>query len=220
LLKGVFSACPIADGADAWAFRAASAAAHLIITGLSNAARYARRIWTVGAQSMTSHYGIAKWAIVLSASVSPFAAHAFDLGRMLHGAPAQAPKAAPPAQMAQVGRAPGVAADEAVEAFLRALAVALKARDGQPMRSLLSDHYTVTDTTPGEKSAELFVIAVERIASPEQMVLQQVMQQDGQRIERVELRFSNERDSSKTFRFDAAGKLLASDLFVARRHVV
>ena len=152
-------------------------------------------------------------AALLLASV----AHAVDLGSLLHGAPAQTPKAAPPAQQASVSRAPGVAADAQVEGFLGALAAALKARDGQPMRALLSERYALPDTPPGQKSADLFVMAVERVASPELMVLQQVSNQDGQRVARVDLRFSNDRVSSKTLRFDAAGKLLSSDLFRIQR---
>jgi hypothetical protein len=143
---------------------------------------------------------------------------AFDLRSLLHGAPTPGPKAAPPAQLASVSRAAGVAADAQVEDFLRAYAAALKAREGGAMLARLSERYSIEDLPADAKPADFFVQAVERIASPEQMVIQAITAQGEQRLVKVELRFSNERVVARTLRFDAAGKLLSSDLFRLQRH--
>lgn len=137
-----------------------------------------------------------------------------DLKSWLHGSgPAPQPKAAPPAQLAVVSHANGVAADAQVDAFLRTLAAAIKARDGDAMRPLLSERYAVADLPAGAKPADFFVQAVERMPGPLEMVVQAIVVEAGTRVVKVELRLSNDRQSSKTFRFDAAGRLLASDLF-------
>ena len=140
-----------------------------------------------------------------------------DLKTWLHGEPKLPPKAAPPAQLAQVSRAKGVAADAAVEDFLRAMATAIKAREGQVMLPRLSERYSVDDVPSGAKPGDFFVQAIDRMPGPLEIVLLGISTERDARLARIELRFSNDRVSQKTLRFDTAGKLLGSDLFVLKR---
>jgi hypothetical protein len=53
-----------------------------------------------------------------------------------------------------------------VETFLRALADAIKARDGKPMVARLADAYAIDGLEGRAKPADLFVQAVERMPGP------------------------------------------------------
>src|SRR5258706_5002975 len=87
-----------------------------------------------------------------------------DWRSFLHGDPPAQPKAPAPKQLAVVTHE--AAPDAQVEAFVRALAVAIKARDGKPMLARLSDRYSI-DALDGRASApDLFVQAVGQIAGP------------------------------------------------------
>lgn len=140
-----------------------------------------------------------------------------QLGKWLHGDPPAHTKAAPPKQLAQVATAPGVVVDVGVETFLRELAAAIKAREGKPMLARLSEQYTVDGLPSGTKPSDVFLQAIDRLPGPESITVQSVVSTDGQRVAKVEFRFSNERLDLKTLHFDAAGRLLRSDLFRVQR---
>ncbi len=150
------------------------------------------------------------FAIGALASPMPVSA---DLRSFFHGEPAAPPKAAPPKQLAAVSTAPGVTADAQIESFLRALADALKAREGEPMLARLSDRFSIDDLPDGIKPGKLFVQAVASTPSPTDIVVRSVEKQGNVRNARVELRFGPDKVKQKTFRFDADGKLLWTDWF-------
>ncbi len=136
-----------------------------------------------------------------------------DLRSFFHGEPPPVPKAPPPRQLAVITFAPGVVPDAQIEAFFRAMAEAIKAREGKPMLSRLSDQYNVDDLPSGRKAGEFFVQAMERIAGPAAIAVQSIETNGPVRNARVELRYADSPGKSKLFRFDAAGRLLWSDLF-------
>ena len=135
-----------------------------------------------------------------------------DLKSFFHGEPVAQPKAPPPAVTATVAAAAGVAADPQVEDFLRAFAAAIKARDGAPLRARLSEKYSVPDLPEDFKAADVFVMGVERTPGPEAITVQSIELKNGVRTVKVEIRYAA-KTAGKTLRFDAAGRLLASDLF-------
>ena len=156
-------------------------------------------IFTTSAPSMAAG---AKWQAV-------------DLRSFFHGEPAPPPKAPPPKQLAVISTAPGITADAQVERFLRGLADAIKAREGKPMLAQLSSKYAIDDLPPDRKPTEMFLQAIEQIAGPTEMVVTSLDRPGVIRVAKVEFRFGAEREKSKTktFEFDADGKLLRSDLF-------
>jgi hypothetical protein len=135
----------------------------------------------------------------------------------LHGAPPPRPKAPPPAQVARVSHADGLAPDPQVEGFLRALASAVMARDGKPMLPRLADRYTIDDLPSGFKAADLFVQAVEQIPGADEIIVRSITVQGGVRIAQTEFRYPKAVVKSYGFRFNAEGQLLASDLFKLQR---
>lgn len=155
----------------------------------------------------------------LSAAVgsSPTAANSSlqlaDLRSFFHGEPTPPPKAPPPKQLAVVSTAPGLAADMQIENFLRALAGAIKSRDGKALTAQLADKYAIDDLPGGWKAGNYFVQAIEQIAGPSEMVITAIERQGDTRTARVEFRFGSEKNKLKTFQFDANGKLLRSDFF-------
>lgn len=140
-----------------------------------------------------------------------------QLGKWLHGDPPPHVKAAAPKQLALVTTAAGVAVDAQVESFLRELAAGLKAREGKPLLARLSPQYSVDDLPSSSKPSDVFLQAIDRLPGPETITVQSIVSADGQRVAKVEFRYSNERLDLKTLHFDAAGRLLRSDLFRVQR---
>jgi hypothetical protein len=156
-------------------------------------------------------------ALLAAVSVLPLAATA-DWRSWLHGDPPAPPKAPPPKQVAEVTAATESARDAQVEAFLRALADAIKARDGKPMLGRLSDKYAIDGLPDRSKAAEVFVQAVESIPGPTQFAVQSIERHATGVNARVEVRYASAPPKPKTFRFDTAGRLIASDLFSIKVH--
>jgi hypothetical protein len=139
------------------------------------------------------------------------------LAEWVHGSPPPRPKAPPPDRVAIVSRAAGVAADAQIEDFLRALAAAIKARDGKSMVPRLSERYAVDDLPGGLKASDFFVQAIEQLPGADEIVIRSIAAQSGVRIAQTDSRFPQDVIKSHTFRFDADGRLLASDLFKLKR---
>ena len=77
------------------------------------------------------------------------------------------------------------------------------------------------DALPDNSRApDLFVVAVERIAAPTEIVIQGVERTGATRVATTEFRYGTALAKAKAFRFDAAGRLLQSDLFTLsmKRH--
>jgi len=141
-----------------------------------------------------------------------------DLKSIFHGEAARPAKAAPPAVTATVGTAAGVAVDKQVEDFFRAFAAAIKARDGASMRPLLAEKYTIADLPEDAKAADFFVLGVETTPGPEAITIQFIETKGTVRTVKAEIRYPA-KTVVKTFRFDTAGHLLASDLFKLKREM-
>ena len=139
-----------------------------------------------------------------------------DLRSFFHGEPAPPPKAPPPKQLAAISVAPGVTTDPQVEAFLRALANAIKARDGAPMLSQLSSQYSIDDLPSDKKPGDFFLQAVERIPGPAEIVIVSIEKRDATRFVKTEFRYGDGNVKPKSFRLDAATKLVWSDLFALK----
>jgi hypothetical protein len=152
-------------------------------------------------------------ALLCLLAFAPTVGLAFDWRSLLHGKVEMPPKAPPPKHLVEVSSAPGAARDAEIEAFLRALAAALKAREGAPMVARLSDKYTIDSLPEGSAAPELFVTAVERIPAPTEIVIQGIERSGGARVAATEFRYGTAPAKAKTFRFDADGRLLSSDLF-------
>ncbi len=136
-----------------------------------------------------------------------------DLRSFFHGDPPPVPKAPPPKVLATVSTDAGAAASPTIEAFFRALAEAVKARDGKPMLARLAAKYSIDDLPRDLKPGDFFQQAMERIPGPSAIVIKSVEQQGNVRVVHVEFRYDAPPAKLKVFRFDAEGKLLWSDLF-------
>ncbi len=136
-----------------------------------------------------------------------------DLRSFFHGDPPPVPKAPPPKQLAVVSTAQGVATDVQIESFLRGFADAIKARDGKALLPRLSEKYTIDNLPSGMKAGDFFLQAIEQITGPNEIVITSLESKHNIRTAKIEFRYSADKIKSRTFQFDAAGKLLWSDLF-------
>ncbi len=146
-----------------------------------------------------------------------------DLRSFFHGDPPAPPKAPPPKQLATVTSAPGIVADAQIESFMRAFAEAIKAREGKPLLARLSDKYAIDDLPEGRKAGDLLLQAVDTIPGATEIIIKSIERKNDMRDIReakVEFRYNADNIKLKTFRFDAAGKLLWSDMFVLKRQAV
>ena len=139
-----------------------------------------------------------------------------DLRSFFHGDPPVPPKAPPPKQLATISLAPGLVTDPQIEAFLRALAGAIKARDGAVILPQLSAQYVIDDLPSDRKPSEFFVQAVERIPGPVDIKIVSIDKRDATRTAKTEFRYGDGNVKPKAFRFDAANKLVWSDLFALK----
>lgn len=140
-----------------------------------------------------------------------------DLRSFFHGDPPAPPKAPPPKQLATVATAPDVIADAQIESFMRAFADAIKAREGKPLLARLSDKYAIDDLPEGRKASDFLLQAIDSMPGGAEIIIKSVERKSDMRIAKVEFKYNADNIKLKTFRFDAAGKLLWSDLFVLKR---
>ena len=154
------------------------------------------------------------FAAVAVATAAAFAFDAplrvVDLRSFFHGEP---PKAPPPDKLAIVTTVAGVAPDAQIEDFLRALAQAIKSRDGTAVLPRLSGDYTIDDLPADRKPSALFLQAVGAVPGPTEMIVTAIARQNDVRTATVEMRYAGVA-RLRSFRFDAAGKLVWSDWFV------
>jgi hypothetical protein len=117
---------------------------------------------------------------------------------------------------ATVAYATGVVADPQVDGFLRGFADALKARDGRPLLPRLSEQYAIADLPEGHQAPDLFLQAVDRLPGPTEILIQSIEKVGDVRTARAEFRYANNTVKPRTLKFDAAGRLLSSDLFALK----
>lgn len=140
-----------------------------------------------------------------------------DWKSFFHGDPPPFVKAPPPKELAAVSFSPGAEPDPQVESFMRALAGALMARDAAPVLKRLSERYTVEGAPDGMKPADFMAQAVGKMRGPSRIVIRSVQHAAGVTVAVAEFHYGPDKVNVKTFRFDADGNLLASDLFALVR---
>ncbi len=138
-----------------------------------------------------------------------------DLKSFFHGEPAMPPKSPAPKVSATVSTAEGVATDKPAEDFLRALATAIKARDGQSMLPRLADKFEIPNLPDGLKSPAIFAQGIDRTPGPTALVVLAIEARGATRVAKVEVRYAAVA-KTKSFTFDADSKLLTSDLFAVK----
>ena len=158
--------------------------------------------------------------VVASQTSSAISMRNVDLHSFFHGDPPAPPKAPPPKQLATVSSAPDVVADAQIENFLRTFAEAIKVREGRPLLARLSDKYAIDDLPGDRKAGDLFLQAIDTIPGAIEIIIKSIERKNDMRIAKVEFRYNADNVKLKTFRFDAIGKLLWSDLFVLKRQPV
>jgi hypothetical protein len=141
----------------------------------------------------------------------------FDhLKSFFHGAPP--PPLPPEGKAASVVYAPGGTPDKQVLDFMLAFAEALRSHDGAPMKSRLSDKYTVENMMGEGSASDFFMQAIGRIQGPEEIVITSVEKEDDVRVVKMDFHSKGRPIKQRTFKFDSAGKLLSADFFIIRVH--
>jgi hypothetical protein len=140
-----------------------------------------------------------------------------DWKSFFHGEPAPFVKAPPPKELAEVSSVAGTTPDAQVESFMRTLASALMARDAAPVLKRLSDRYAVEGAPEGMMASGFMAQAVGKMRGPTKIVVRSVAPSGGVRVATTEFHYGADKVNVKTFRFDASGNLLSSDLFALAR---
>jgi hypothetical protein len=140
-----------------------------------------------------------------------------DLKSFFHGDPPPLVKAPPPAALAIVSSLPGTTPDTQVESFMRTLANALMARDGEMVVPRLSKQYAIDGMPDNAKASDFMIQAIAKMPGPTQIVIRTVEARGGIRIAKADFHYGPDKVSLKTFRFDASGNLLSCDLFSLAR---
>jgi hypothetical protein len=140
-----------------------------------------------------------------------------DLKSFFHGDPPPLVKAPPPAALAVVSTLPGTTSDPQVESFMLTLASALMARDGEMVVPRLSKQYAIDGMPDDARASDFMVQAVAKLPGPTQIVIRSVEVRGAIKTAKVDFHYGPDKVSLKTFRFDAGGNLLSSDLFSLAR---
>jgi len=135
-----------------------------------------------------------------------------DLKSFFHGSPPLV-KAPPPAALAVVSSLAGTTPDPQVESFMRTLAAAVMARDGELVVPRLSKQYAIEGMPDDAKASDFMVQAIAKMPGPTQIVIRSVEVRDGVRIATTDFHYGPDKVNVRTFRFDRAGNLLSCDLF-------
>jgi hypothetical protein len=137
----------------------------------------------------------------------------FDrLKTFFHGAPP--PPLPPEVKAAGVAYAQGVTPDKQILDFMLAFTEALRSHDGAPMKSRLSDKYTVENMMGNGSASDFFMQAIGRVRGPEEIVIKSVEKEGDVRVVKMDFEFKDHPTKQRTFKFDSAGKLLSANFFV------
>jgi hypothetical protein len=140
-----------------------------------------------------------------------------DLKSFFHGTPPPAPKLPPDAKAATVSFAPGIPPDKQIMDFMVAFAEGARIHDGTSLKARLSDKYIIEDMPSEHAAMDFFMQAMARIKGPEEIVINSVEPEGDVRIAKMEFRSASRPIKLRTFKFDAAGKLLSADFFSLQR---
>ena len=144
-------------------------------------------------------------------------AHA-GLKEWIHGTPPPATPGPPDATAAAVTFAAGVNADKPVLDFMQALAEALRVHDGAALKPRLSPKFTIEDLPSDLNATDMLMQGITRGKGPKEIIINSVETEGDTRVAKAEFRSADRPPKVRTFRFDAEGKLLSSDLFQVQRH--
>ena len=140
-----------------------------------------------------------------------------DWKSWLHGSPPAATPGPPDATAARVSFAPEVSPDKPVLDFLLAFAEALRVHDGAALKPLVSEKYAIADLPAEHKAIDFLMQAIVKAKAPDEIIVTSIQTEGEVRVAKVEFRSANRPPKTRTFRFDAAGKLVGSDFFSLQR---
>ncbi len=140
-----------------------------------------------------------------------------DWKSFFHGDPPPPVKAPPPAALAVVSNLPGTTPDPQVESFMRTLAAAVMARDGELLVPRLSKQYAIEGMPDDGRASDFMVQAIAKMPGPTQIVIRSVEMHGGVRTATTEFHYGPDKVKVRTFRFDGTGSLLSCDLFSLAR---
>ncbi len=140
------------------------------------------------------------------------------LKEWIHGTQPAATPGPPDAKAASVSFAADVAADKPIMDFMLAFAEALRVHEGTALRSRVSDKFTVEGAPEGSNATDFLMQAVIKAKGPNELVITSIQSAGDARVATIEFRSPDRPSKTKTFRFDADGKLIGTDFFALQRH--
>ncbi len=136
-----------------------------------------------------------------------------DWKTWLHGGPSAPTPGKPDATAAKVSFAPGVAPDKPVLDFLLAFAEAARVHNGEGLKAFLSKKYTIENLPAGHDPVDLLMQAMVMIKAPNELLVTSIAVEGEDRVVKAEFHSATRPPKVRSFRFDAAGKLLGTDIF-------
>ena len=158
-----------------------------------------------------------KILILIPILFSTVAAQA-GLKEWIHGVPPSATPGPPDAKAATVSFAPEVAPDKPIMDFMLAFAEAMRVHDGTALKPRVSEKFTVEGAMEGSDVTDFLMQAMVKAKSPNELIVTKVAADGDARVATVEFRSADRPARTRTFRFDAEGKLIGTDFFTLQRH--
>lgn len=140
------------------------------------------------------------------------------LKEWIHGTPPPATPGVPEAKAAAVTFSTGVASDKPVLDFMQALAEAYRLHDGTALKPRLAAKFAMEEIPSDLDATDVLMRGIAQTKAPNEIVINSIESASDVRIAKVEFRSADRPPKTRTFRFDAEGKLLSCDLFKAQRH--
>ena len=140
-----------------------------------------------------------------------------DLKSFFHGTPPAATPGPPDAKAATVFFASGVTVDSKLLEFMQAFAEAMRIHDGKALKPRLSEKYSIEDMPDDMNAVDFFMQAMVKLKAPDEIAITAIERQGDIRVVTTEFRASD-KTKTRTFKFDAVGKLLSADFFKLQRH--
>jgi hypothetical protein len=140
-----------------------------------------------------------------------------DWKTWLHGTGAAATPGPPDATAATVSFAPEIGPDKQVQDFLLAFAEAMRVHNGAELKPRISGKFTVPEMPAEHNAIDFFMQAMVKIKAPNEMIVTAIEPEGDGRSVKVDFRSDNRPLKTRTFRFDADGKLLSADFFSLQR---
>ncbi len=140
------------------------------------------------------------------------------LKEWIHGTQPAATPGPPDAKVANVLFAADVAPDKPIMDFMLAFAEAMRVHDGTALKPRVSEKFTVEGAPEGSNATDFLMQAMVKAKSPNELIVTKVETNGDVRVATLEFRSADRPARTKTFRFDAEGKLSGTDFFALQRH--